>query len=340
MAQRTRRGLLLKVGVGLGGAMGLGLLVSYFTGHLGFAIGEVRAQVFPRDTALLEYVPDEARAVLIVDPHRLDLMALGGPRTQAAQQLSRAREDVKKLTGIDLFFDVDKLALSTSGVVARGRFDRAKISAKLQEARYKVAEYKGHPYLIRAEQDALCVLDDVFIYGDLASITQSIDARETKRSFASNEAALSRLEGVGWAHAVIGTVQFAEAEPSIRQALVGASGPRAYTVAVTTKAGATFDVRVETLSQSAATETAKLLDEQRRKPLYAAALGLVNEKLGAQLNAAAQSAEIAALPNSDDVQIKVHLTPENIEGLSTALSELMSAGNANEVKLLRNLLPF
>src|SRR5262245_35901209 len=96
------------------GAVGAALVVGHLTGYLGFALGELRAQVFPSDNALLEHIPDTERAVVIIDPHRVDVMSLGGPRGFVGRNVTRMREDVKQLTGVDLFTDVDKMLFSSS----------------------------------------------------------------------------------------------------------------------------------------------------------------------------------------------------------------------------------
>ena len=43
---------------------------------------------------------------------------------------------MKRATGVDLVFDVDKLVISSTLVVARGRFDQKKLTEKLSAHRF------------------------------------------------------------------------------------------------------------------------------------------------------------------------------------------------------------
>src|SRR5262245_5799959 len=106
-----------------------------YMGYVGYGWAHLRAAAWPRDESLLAYVPGDTSAVVIVDPHQLDLNALGPDPSTPRTFLLRLRDDVRKATGIDLGFDVDKLVIASSLVVASGRFDGEKLAVRLAEHR-------------------------------------------------------------------------------------------------------------------------------------------------------------------------------------------------------------
>lgn len=245
-------------------AVALVVFVAAQAGYLGFGCAHVRAAVFPRDEALLEYVPGDAGGALILDPHQLDPKALGSETSASRQWLTRTRTELKKATDIDVLFDVDKLVLSPTLAVARGRFDAKKLADKLGEARYKPAEHKGQGYLV-SKDDAIAVVDDsILLYGDEAGVRAGIEAKQGKSSLGNNEQAMARLKSVGWDHPLLFTVQITDERPSIRAILAGSTGPRAVTVGVTTRAGLDLDATIEMTSPASAEELKKLLEEKRK----------------------------------------------------------------------------
>ncbi len=246
------------------GVVALVVFVAAQAGFLGFGCAHVRAAVFPRDEALLEYVPGDAGGVLVLDPHQLDAKALGSETSTSRQWLTRTRAELKKATDIDVLFDVDKLVLSPTLAVARGRFSAKKLAEKLGEARYKAAEHKGQSYLV-SKDDAIAVIDDaILLYGDEEGIRAGIDAKQGKTSLGANDQAMARMKSVGWDHPILFTVQLTDERPSIRAILAGSSGPRAVTVGVTTRAGLDLDATIEMASGAAAEELKKLLEEKRK----------------------------------------------------------------------------
>jgi hypothetical protein len=334
----TRRGLFSRAKWPAVGVLVAAAAVAQVTGYLGFAIGELKASVFPRDNGLLEYLPDTTRALVVIDPHRIDVMSVGGPRGQIGTNLVRIREDIKHLTGVDMYIDVDKIILSPSLVVARGRFDAARIASKLAESRYASAEYKGHTYLVRPGEDALAVLGDVLLYGDEPAIRASLDAQAAKTSLAESDRVKDRLSAIGWGNPLIATVQLLDERPSIKQTVAGSTGPRAYSVAIRTHAGMDVDVLVEAASPGAAQETARLLDE-KRKDAPPALLRTASPALVDRLGAAAKAAVIAAPPESSSVSIKVHLDQPTIDAATGGVGQLLPPGAARDFRLLQLLVP-
>src|SRR4051794_25820748 len=84
------------------GALALIIAIAAQAGYVSFGWAHLLAATFPRDDALLEYVPGDTGAVVIVDPHQIDAKALGSEESIARTYLKRTREEIKKATGIDL----------------------------------------------------------------------------------------------------------------------------------------------------------------------------------------------------------------------------------------------
>jgi hypothetical protein len=329
---------------GRGKWMALGVLavlvfLAVQTGWAGFGWAHLRAAVYPNDTSLLGWVPGDAGGVVIVDPHQLELKAFGGEGSTARTALERTRDDVKRASGIDLAFDVDKLVLTPALVVARGRFDQKKLVDKLSPHRYALAEHKGAVYLVRPGEDAIGVVDgSVLLYGDEASIKAAIDAHEAGATMEKNEAATTRLAQVGWNHPVLATVRITDDLPSLRDILVGATGPRAVTVGISTPLGGLdVDAIVESASPSAAAELAKLLDEQRKN------VEAIRPQVGAEvapiLADVAKKATILADPQQSGVKVHVHVDPPQIETLAKNAHTLPIAQAYKTLRLFQLLTP-
>src|SRR5262245_23031089 len=245
------------------GVLVLAMFIAVKTGWMGYGWAQLKSKAFPRDEALLAWVPADTQAVAIVDPHQLDLKALGPEQGTARTALERIRKDIKIATDIGLVFDVDKLALTPNLVVARGRFDADKLATKLAEYHYVKTDYNGRRYLARAGEDAIAVVDDDFLlYGDEASIKGSIDAK-TGASLQQNEKVTARLSQMGWDQPLLVTVVLSDERPSLRSMVTGATGPRGVTIGVRTTRGYDVKADVEAASPTAAAELAKLLEEKR-----------------------------------------------------------------------------
>jgi hypothetical protein len=323
------------------GALALGAFVGVESGWAGFGWAQVKAGVFPRDEALLGWVPDGTSALVIVDPHQLKLDALGGPGSTARTALERTRDDVKKATGIDLAFDVDKLVISSALVVARGRFDSKKLAERLDAHRYAKAEHKGTVYLVRAGEDAIAVVDDgLLLYGDESSIKSAVDAHLGGTSLEKNEATTARLRQIGWDHPLVVSVRITDEKPSLREILAGSTGPRAVSVSATAVSGLDLDGVVESSSGGSADELAKLLEEKRKN---AEALGpSVGVAAGATpiLLDVAKKATITADRATGAVKIHVHLDPAQLEALGKeAKTALPLAEIYKNVRLYQLLVP-
>jgi len=325
------------------GVLALGAFVGIESGWAGFGWAQLKSAVFPRDEALLAWVPDDTSALAIVDPHQLKLEALGGEGSTARTALTRTRDDVKKATGVDLAFDVDKLVISSSLVVARGRFDAKKLTERLAAHRYVPAEHKGTVYLVRAGEDALAVIEgDLLLYGDEASIKAAIEAHAAGTSLEKNEQTTARLRQIGWNHPLVVTVRITDDKPSLREIVVGSTGPRAVSVSATAVSGLDLDGLVESASGGAADELAKLLEEKRKN---AEALGpSIGLGTGATVTPilveVAKKATITADRVTGAVKIHVHLDPAQLDALGKeAKTALPLAEMYKNVRLVQLLVP-
>ena len=286
------------------------------TGWAGFGWAQLRSIVYPRTDALLEWIPADTQAVAVIDPHQIRLKALGGEGSIPRAWLERVRGDVKNAAGVDLVFDVDKVALTPALVVMSGRFDGEKLATKLGEYQYKRAEHGDRPYLVRAGEDAvMAVGDDVLVYGDEDAIKASIDAKGGA-SLAKNQPVLDRLAQIGWNHPLIGTIQLGGDHPSLRSMITGSTGPRAVSISVRGDKG--IDVRAS-IETATATELAKLLDEKRAS--LADLQAMAGPELGGQLATVAHDATVKADPVAGQVAIGVHVSSEALDAVIRAAAQ-------------------
>jgi hypothetical protein len=310
---RSKRSL-IKWGLLL--AVALAGFAAFKTGWVGFGWAQVKAAVWPRDESLLAWMPPTTEAVAIVDPHQLSLKALAADHSVLGPELVRVRGDVLKATGVDLAFDVDKLALAPNLAVLRGRFDGDALESKLAEYRYVKADHSGRTYLVRAGEDAVMVEGEYLVYGDESAIKAAIDA-QTGASLAKNDSFTGRLARMGWNYPLLTTVALADDRPSLRSLIAGATGPRAVTVGVRSAQGIDVRALVETGTAAAAGELAKLLEE-RRAGAAAAVESQAGPELAALLGSVAKEATIRADTSAGQVEIRVHVRPETLDAILRA----------------------
>jgi hypothetical protein len=300
--------------------LGLGVFAGVKSGWVGYGWAQLKSSLFPRDEALLEWVPADAMAVAIVDPHQMPLKSLPASSVLRAA-FDRTRNDVKKLVGVDLAFDVDKVAVTPNLVVMRGRFDSEAIAEKLSEYRYVKADYAGRSYVVHAGEDALMVAgDDLLFYGDEAAIKGAIDAKAGV-AVAKNDRVVARLARMGWDEPLVGTVQLSDDRPSVRAVLTGTTGPRAVTFGLKPAKGApgAFDLRasVEAASPRAAEDLAKAL-ETRRAAGADALKAFTGSDLATLLAQSAAGATIHADGTAGAVDITARVSADALDALLRA----------------------
>src|SRR5262245_43385126 len=77
------------------GTITLIVVIAAQAGYVSFGWAHLLAATFPRDEALLAYVPGDTGSVVIIDPHQIDPKALGGEDGVARAYLKRTREEIK-----------------------------------------------------------------------------------------------------------------------------------------------------------------------------------------------------------------------------------------------------
>ncbi len=307
-AKRTGLVFLLLLGVAIFGAVE--------TGWAGFGWAQLRSMVYPRNDALLEWLPADTQAVAIIDPHQSRLKALGGEGSVARTWLERVRADVKKAAGVDLVFDVDKVVMTPGLVVMSGRFDGEKLATRLAEYRYTKADHGDRSYLVRAGEDAvMSVGDDILVYGDDSTIKASIDAK-AGASLARNQPVMDRLAQTGWNHPLLATIQLGGDRPSLRSMITGATGPRAVSFSVRGDRGIDVQASVEASTPSAGAELAKLLDEKRSNVTDLQTL--TGPDLGSQIATVAHDATIKSDPVTGQVGIDLHVSSDALDAFIRA----------------------
>jgi len=305
-------------------------------GWAGYGFSQLKSSLWPRDESVLEWMPLTTTAVAIFDPHQIRPKDAVAQRTRIGATLMRLRADVLKVTGVDLAFDVDKIALAPNLAVLRGRFDGEKLATKLAEYRYVRAEYVGRAYLVRAGEDAVMASDDFLIYGDEASLRAAIDA-SAGASLAKDASFTARLERMGWNHPLLASISLADDRPSIRTLITGTTGPRAVTLGV--RGGDALDARasVEASSASAALDLAKLLESERSR---AAELlePWAGEPLASQLAALAKDATVRPEPGAGQVDIHARIPADSLDAILRATEQSAAVGRAAKTLPLYQLL--
>lgn len=319
------------------GGLFLAIVIAVQGGWAGLAWAMFKSSVMPGDEGLLAYVPEDQAGVVIVDPHQIEPKALGGESGAVRQWLTRTRDDMKKATGVDLFFDVDKIAVAPSVAVVRGRFDKGGLERRLGEMSYKPAEHEGTQYLVRAGEDAVCVVDgSLLLYGDDSTVKAALSAKKSGKSLENKEGVVDRLKAVGFNHPVLLTISLGDAKPSVREILTGSTGPKAVTIGLNTLSGLDVDAAVESQSAGSAEELRKLLDEKRQG---AGVLGpFIGGSAGEVLAGALKKAELKAV----DAQVigHMHLTAEELDTVLKAAGSAAPFGQIyKDLRLFQLLVP-
>jgi hypothetical protein len=294
--------------------LGLAVVLAVKLGWAGFGWAQLKSMVYPGSDGLLEWVPADTQAVAIVDPHQVHAKSLGSQQGAARVWLDRVRNDVKNAAGVDLVYDVDKLAITPTLVVMSGRFDGEKLATRLAEYRYTKAEHGGRSYLVRAGEDALMAVDDDrLLYGDEASIQAAIDAK-AGTSLANNEQVTARLARTGYKQPLVATVSLGGERPSLRSMITGSTGPRAVSLGVRSANGVDLQATIDAASGSAADDLARLLDE-KRAGLAGALQATTGPELGTLLAKVAHDTIIKADPSTSEVDLRTHVASEDLDAL-------------------------
>ena len=202
MTKRTRVFLLIAAGVLVLG-VGAGL-VAYYTGFTGLSVGSANEpdelSYLPQDSSLVAFA--NVRDVMASDLHR---------RLQEMRSADAASgpNDFEARTGIDIETDVDVVVASLAGggdnerplVVARGRFDEARIEALIREQGGQVEEYRNERLFIVSAGDepfgVSFVESGVVAIGTVAAVRRAIDTKATRgASVTGNEELMAQVRGM------------------------------------------------------------------------------------------------------------------------------------------------
>jgi hypothetical protein len=242
---------------------------AYQTGYLGLGTAKLRSMVFPRDEALLDYVPSSTRTMVIVDIRALDTNLFQSKRNTLKSKLDIRRKAIKETTDIDMFFDVDKVVWADSVVVARGRFHPSKIVAAMKEHSYESHEIAGVTVMEQWEQDSLAIVDSsTILYGSHQSVERALLAHKEHHTMQKSEKNTQRLRDVGWSYPILVTYGNNRA-PSIGNILQGQTSSMAVTFGIKSdaKKGLNIDGIVDASSEEQAKALMASFEEQKTSEL-------------------------------------------------------------------------
>jgi hypothetical protein len=317
--------------------VGAAVFAAVETGWAGYGWADLKSRLYPGDDGLLAWVPADTEAVAIIDPHQIHAQALGAEKNAARQWLDRVRNDVKTASGVDLAFDVDKLAITPSLVVMSGRFSGEDLAARLADYKYVKAEHANRTYLVRAGEDAIMAPDDShLLYGSEASIRAAIEA-EGGASLAKNDLVVQRLARMGYKEPFVGTVTLSGERPSLRSMITGSAGPHAVTAGVQVRQGIDVAATIDTGSTASADELAHLLDE-KRVGLADLLAGRTGADLATLVAKTAHDATIKA--TAGEVDLSCHVSSEALDALIQAAEKSGPLNEAyKDLRLYQLLVP-
>jgi len=198
MTKRTQRFVVLGVTILVVG-LGTGLVASYVGfPNLGIAVGNGPAE--------LAYVPADSTVVAFADVRDVMDSAVRQKLLKLSPGADSGADSFEAETGINIQTDVDRIVASMSGtpdpsnpasarplLVARGRFDTARIEAAIRAKGGTVEEYKKQRVITFKDELGLSFVEpDLAIVGVPASVRRAIDTKESGKNVTDN-AGLMRL---------------------------------------------------------------------------------------------------------------------------------------------------
>jgi hypothetical protein len=204
MAKRTRRFLFISMSV-LAAGLGTGLVASYV--DLGAARGLVGNA--PEELA---YVPAEGRLIAFVNVRDLMNSPLGQNILGSASGHRTNNDSFEVVTGINVENDIDRVVASfadavregqsdTPLVLARGRFDEARIERLVRGYGGQATQYRGTRLLSYAESSdrrtAIAFVEPGLVaFGPELAVKRSIDAKNTALDVTTNPALMALVRDV------------------------------------------------------------------------------------------------------------------------------------------------
>lgn len=228
MTRRTQRFLFLGVAILVAG-LGTGLVASY--------VGFPNLGITSDGPAELAYVPVDATVVAYANVREVMDSTV---RQKLIQQVSPGdgANQFQAETGINIQTDVDRLVATISGspdpnnpaasrplLVARGRFDTARIEAAIRAKGGEVEQYNGQRLITFQNELGLSFVEpDLAIVGSPASVKRAVDTKVSGKNVTENTALMGMVKdfegGNAWAVAHVESVAAGNVIPQeIRQQL-------------------------------------------------------------------------------------------------------------------------
>ena len=192
MTKRTQRFVFLGVTILVLG-LGTGLVASY--------VGLPNLGIVGSDgPAELAYVPADATVVAFADVREVMDSELRQKLLKISPDADQGADSFQAETGINLQTDVDHLVASVSGapdpsnpanmrplLVARGRFDTARIEAAIRAKGGTVEDYKGKRLITVENELGLAFVEpDLAVVGVPASVRRAIDTKASGQNVTGN----------------------------------------------------------------------------------------------------------------------------------------------------------
>jgi hypothetical protein len=228
MTRRTQRFLFLGVAILVVG-LGTGLVASY--------VGFPNLGITSDGPAELAYVPVDATVVAFANVREVMDSAV---RQKLVQQVTpgNGADEFEAETGINIQTDVDRLVATVSGtpdpsnpaasrplLIARGRFDTARIEAAIRAKGGDVEQYNGQRLVTFKNELGLSFVEpDLAVVGSPASVKRAIDTKTAGKNVTENAAMMAMVKdfdgGNVWAIAHVESVASSNVIPQeIRQQL-------------------------------------------------------------------------------------------------------------------------
>jgi hypothetical protein len=203
MTKRTR--LFVSVAAGI-------LAVGLAAGLLASFLGVQNLGVFePDGPAELAYASADARLIAYANVRSVMDSELRKRLTASAPLTDRGADRFRDATGIDIRQDIDHVvALSDGGsgsgpplVLARGRFDQARVERFVTDQGGQVENYQNVKLLVRASLAVAFVEPALIAIGTPASVRQAIDTRDSGTSVTGDDELIELVrevaDGDAWA---------------------------------------------------------------------------------------------------------------------------------------------
>jgi len=200
-------------------ASALVLVVGIGTGMVAYYVGVPQLGVGRTGPAELRYVPADAAVVAYADVHTLMGSEIRQRIRQAMPGQENGQREFKDQTGIDIEHDVDRVVAClepTPGgagegrglVLARGRFDTARLESLMRDHGATIDTYKGKQLIIEAppvpagrvnggETFAVLFIEPgLAAVGSEALVRRAVDLQGGSGSITTNDELMNLLRGV------------------------------------------------------------------------------------------------------------------------------------------------